>query len=75
MVGKDAPSEKVRAILERCQLFLTTDLPFEWPEPKTSVLSGILNLFSFGSIAHEARSDFENSEKLITGHSFGNLTI
>jgi hypothetical protein len=54
LVGKDAPSEKVRAILERCRLFLTTDLPFEWPEPKISMLSGILNLLSFGSIARRS---------------------
>lgn len=54
LVGKDAPSEKVRAILERCQLFLTTGLPFEWPEPKISLLSGILNLFSFGSMARRS---------------------
>lgn len=54
LVGKDAPNEKVRSILERCQLFLTTDLPFEWPEPKISLLSGILNLLSFGSIARRS---------------------
>jgi len=51
LVGKDVPSEKTLAILERCRLFLTTDLPFEWPEPKPSLFSGILNFLSFGLIA------------------------
>lgn len=54
LVGKDTPSEKVRATLERCQLFLTTDLPFEWPEPKLKILAGIMNLLSFGSIARRS---------------------
>lgn len=53
-MGKDAPSKKVRAILERCRLFLTTDLPFEWPEPKISMLAGILNFLLFGSIARRS---------------------
>ena len=51
LVGKDAPKAEVRAILERCQLFLTTDLPFEWPEPQIGVLATISNLLSFGSVA------------------------
>jgi hypothetical protein len=56
LVGKDTPSEMVRAILERCRLFLTTDLPFEWPEPKISMLAGILNLLSFGSISRRSEA-------------------
>ena len=54
MIGRDAPKEEVRAVLERCRLFLTTDLPFEWPEPKTGVLPSILNLLSLGSIARRS---------------------
>jgi hypothetical protein len=54
LVGKDAPSEKVQAILESCRLFLTTDLPFEWPEPKIRMFAGILNLLSFGSISRRS---------------------
>lgn len=54
LAGKDAPKEKTLAALERCRLFLTTDLPFEWPKPKVGVVPSILNLLSFGLISRRS---------------------
>ena len=51
LTGKDTPDVKALAVLERCRLFLKSDLPFEWPTPKVGVVSAMLNLLSFGCIA------------------------
>jgi hypothetical protein len=44
LTGRDAPQPERLAFLERCYLFLTSDLEFEWPIPKPSIVKGILEM-------------------------------
>jgi hypothetical protein len=37
LTGKHEPNAETRALLERCVLFLDTDLAFEWPVPQVSL--------------------------------------
>src|ERR1700686_3109100 len=37
LTGKHEPNAEIRALLERCVLFLDTDLAFEWPVPKVTL--------------------------------------
>ena len=46
LTGKHAPNAEYRAILERCVLFLETNLEFEWPVPKISLSNIFTNLWS-----------------------------
>jgi hypothetical protein len=39
LTGKYQPNAQVRALLDRCVLFLGTDLEFEWPVPRINVLN------------------------------------
>jgi hypothetical protein len=48
LTNKYAVNDEQRAILERCVLFLGTDLEFQWPPPKFRLWYGILRLLGFG---------------------------
>jgi hypothetical protein len=50
LTGKHALGDDSRAILERCVLFLRTDLEFRWPPPKFRLRYGILRLLGLGQI-------------------------
>jgi len=49
LTGKDALNSEARQLLERCLLFLTTGLKFEWPVPVVSLKHGLLRLVGLGS--------------------------
>jgi hypothetical protein len=48
LTGRHAPTPERRAFLERCVLFLKTDLEFEWPLPKPSLTRGLLEMVGLG---------------------------
>jgi hypothetical protein len=63
--GRYVPSSDRAVVLERCYLFLKTDLGFEWPVPKPSMAKGLLQivglrrLFSASEEQYKSRGDFE----------------
>jgi hypothetical protein len=59
-VGKDALSPVAKELLQRCHLFLTTDLPFECPDPKFSLWKCILNLLSFRNAIRRREESWRN---------------
>ncbi|HZQ22697.1 MAG TPA: hypothetical protein VFA89_07840 [Terriglobales bacterium] len=48
LTGKHALNEERRAFMERCILFLKSDVEFEWPRQKFRPWYGILRLLGFG---------------------------
>lgn len=64
VTGRDAPPPDQRARLERCLLFLQTDLPFEWPLPP-GVGKGLLRIVTLGhwpatsDEEYKSKGDFE----------------
>jgi hypothetical protein len=50
LTGKHALSDKQRALLRRCVLFLKSDSEFQWPPPKFSLRYGVLRLFGLKRI-------------------------
>jgi hypothetical protein len=50
MTGKHALNEEARVLVERCLLFLKSDLEFQWPPPKFRLRYGILRLLGLGRI-------------------------
>jgi len=48
LTGRDTPTPDSRAVLERCWLFLATELEFQWPPRKSRVGKGLLQLIGFG---------------------------
>jgi len=46
LTGKHALNDEHRAILERCLLFLSSDVEFQWPPPKFRLWYGILRLLA-----------------------------
>jgi len=50
MTGKHALNDEGRALVERCILFLRSELEFEWPPPKFRVRYGLLRLLGLGRI-------------------------
>ncbi len=65
LTGRDAPTAERRACLERCYLFLRSDLEFEWPLPKPSIARGLLQIISLGrwfrasEEEYRSKGDFE----------------
>ena len=45
LTGKHEPNAETRALLERCVLFLETNLEFEWPAPKIGLSNILPNLW------------------------------
>jgi len=50
MTGKYALTDEGRAIVERCVVFLRSDLEFQWPPPKFRLLYGILRVLGLGRV-------------------------
>jgi hypothetical protein len=50
LTGKHALDQERRAFLERCILFLKSDIEFQWPRQKFRPWYGILRLLGFGRI-------------------------
>jgi hypothetical protein len=48
LTGKHALNDERRAVMERCLLFLKSDLEYQWPLPKIRLRYGILRLLGFG---------------------------
>ena len=48
LTGKYAVNDEGRAFLERCILFLKSNVEFQWPRQKFRPWYGILRLFGFG---------------------------
>ena len=42
LTGRDSPAPKLRAVLERCCVFLSTDLEFQWPPSKSRIGKGLI---------------------------------
>jgi hypothetical protein len=65
LTGRDSPAPERRAMLERCCMFLSTDLEFQWPPFKSAIGQGLLQLIGLGrpleAIQREYKSagDFE----------------
>ncbi len=62
LTGKHAPNAENRAILERCVLFLESDLEFKWPVPKISLTNILTNLWSRVRLEKPARQPSEGDE-------------
>jgi len=48
LTGRDSPTPERQAMLERCLLFLSTDLEFEWPSPRHSIGRQLLQVLTLG---------------------------
>jgi hypothetical protein len=48
LTGCDSPAPELRAVLERCCLFLGTNLEFQWPPSKSRIGKGLLQLIGLG---------------------------
>jgi hypothetical protein len=65
LTGHDGPPPERLAFLERCYLFLKTDLEFEWPVPKPSIGKGLLELvglqrwFRASEEKYKSRGEFD----------------
>lgn len=57
LIGSYSPSPHGRALLERCHLFLNTDLEFGWPPPLLNVPLTMLSIATLGLVAriHEKK--------------------
>ena len=58
LTGRHAPTPERRAFLERCVLFLKTDLEFEWPLPKPSPARGLLEMIGLGRRFRAAEEEY-----------------
>jgi hypothetical protein len=62
LTGKYAPNAEIRAILERCVLFLETDLEFKWPVPKISLTNILTNVWPKVRLEKQAPQPSEGDE-------------
>lgn len=60
LTGRDSPQPERRIILERCYLFLTTDLQLEWPVPKPSIAKGVLSMIGLGRWYRSAEEEYKS---------------
>jgi hypothetical protein len=60
LTGRDSPQPERRIILERCYLFLTTDLEFEWPVPKPSLVKGVLSMIGLGRLFRASEEEYKS---------------
>ena len=51
LTGKHAPNDENRMFLERCILFLQSDLEFQWPLQKCRPWCGLLRFFGLRRVA------------------------
>lgn len=50
LTGRHALNDEDRALVDRCLLFLRSDLEFQWPPPKFRLRYGVLRLLGLGQI-------------------------
>ena len=60
LAGRDNPTPERRAVLERCCLFLRTDLEFEWPLPTRSIWRGLLQILTLGRLFRPSEEDYKS---------------
>lgn len=48
LIGKYSLTDDQRTLLQRCVLFLKSDLEFEWPRPKIGLRFLVIRLLGFG---------------------------
>jgi hypothetical protein len=58
--GRDTPAPERRAVLERCYLFLRSDLEFEWPMPKPSIRKGLLQMLGLRRRLSASEEDYKS---------------
>lgn len=51
LTGKYVPKPDLKALLERCSLFLRSDHEFQWPNPYPGILAVLLSLMTLGLVA------------------------
>jgi hypothetical protein len=61
MTGRDCPPPKLRAVLERCCVFLGTDLEFQWPTSKSRIGKGLLQLIGLGRPIEAADQEYKSA--------------
>ena len=60
LTGPDSPKAECRSALDRCYLFLKTDLEFEWPAPEQSIAKGLLQIVSLGRFWRPSEEDYRS---------------
>lgn len=60
LTGRDSPPPERKAFLERCYIFLTTDLEFEWPAPKRSLVRGLLQILTLGRCFRPSDEEYKS---------------
>jgi hypothetical protein len=60
LTGRDSPTLERRTALERCYLFLRTDLEFEWPAPTDSVGRGLLQILTLGRLFRPSQEEYKS---------------
>jgi hypothetical protein len=58
LTGHHAPTPERLAFLERCVLFLRTNLEFEWPVPKPSLRKRLLEMLGSRQVFHRSESEY-----------------
>lgn len=58
LTGKYAPTPEAKALLERCLLFLKSNLEFEWPVPGLGFFMGLLSIFTLGWVARRREKKY-----------------
>lgn len=61
LTGRDSPVPELRAVLERCCVFLNTSLEFEWPPVKTRIGKGLLQLIGLGRPLDAADDEYKSA--------------
>jgi len=57
LTGKHAPNEERSLFLERCILFLKSDLEFQWPLQECHLWCGLLRLFGIRRIVARGKNE------------------
>jgi hypothetical protein len=60
LTGGDSPSPELRAILERCCVFLSTDFEFQWPPSRSRIGKGLLQLIGLGRPLDTADEEYKS---------------
>jgi hypothetical protein len=60
LTGRDSPAPELRAVLERCCVFLSTNLEFQWPPSKSRIGKGLLQLIGLGRPLEAADNEYKS---------------
>jgi hypothetical protein len=60
LTGRDSPAPELRAVLERCCAFLSTNLEFQWPQPKSRIGKGLMQLIGLGRPLEAADKEYKS---------------